>query len=120
LTEFTVQADFTVHSAGLSVNSVDLSEKLAGWGFLCSNFELNGFRPIFIESYRIRPIFLKTDRIRGNQFFSLHRFLNTGHDTEKGGKVARSDMKTGGKVAGARQERHENRREGCRRAARKT
>jgi hypothetical protein len=39
--------------------------KSAGWGFYCSNFESNGFRPIF-------P---KTGGIRGSQFCSLHRFF---------------------------------------------
>jgi hypothetical protein len=73
--EFTVQVEFTVHSAGLSANSVDLSVKSAGWGFHYSNFESNEFRPVFIEFYRIRPIFLKTGRIEGSQFFSLHRFF---------------------------------------------
>jgi hypothetical protein len=69
LTEFTVQADFTVQSAGLSVNST-------GWRFHCSNFESNGFQPDFTKFYQIRPIFLKTGRIRRSQFFSLHRFFS--------------------------------------------
>jgi hypothetical protein len=42
---------------------------LAGWGFHYSNFESNGFRPIFTEFYQIRPIFLKTG---GSRFFSQH------------------------------------------------
>jgi hypothetical protein len=31
----TCSTEFTVHSAGLSVNSVSLSAKSAGWGFHC-------------------------------------------------------------------------------------
>jgi hypothetical protein len=60
--------EFTVHSAGLSAKS-------AGWGFHCSNFESNGFRPVFTEFYRIRPIFSKTGGIGGSRFFSLRRFF---------------------------------------------
>jgi hypothetical protein len=74
-TEFTVQAKFTVHSVGLSVNSAGLSAKSAGWGFHCSNFESNGFRPVFTEFYRIQPTFSKTGGIGGSRFFSLHRFF---------------------------------------------
>jgi hypothetical protein len=73
--EFTLQTEFTVHSAGLSVNSAGLSAKSTGWGFHCSNFESNGFRPVFTEFYRIWPIFLKNGGIRGSRFFSLRRFF---------------------------------------------
>jgi hypothetical protein len=74
-TEFTIQAEFTVHSAGLSMNSADLSAKSVGWGFHCLNFESNGFRPVFTKFYRIRPIFPKTGGIGGSRFFSLRRFF---------------------------------------------
>jgi hypothetical protein len=62
-TEFTVQAEFTVHSAGLSANLAGLSAKSAGWGFHCSNFESNGFQPVFTDDFfenrrdRREPIF---------------------------------------------------------------
>jgi hypothetical protein len=75
LTEFTVQTDFTVHSAGLLANSTGLSAKSAGWGFHCSNFESNGFWPVFTEFYQIRPIFSKTGGIGWSRFFSLRRFF---------------------------------------------
>jgi hypothetical protein len=68
-------AEFTVHSASLWVNSAGLSAKLAGWGFHCSNFESNGFRPVFTEFYQIRPIFPKIGGIGGSRFFSLRRFF---------------------------------------------
>jgi hypothetical protein len=74
-TEFTVQAEFIVHSAGLSANSSDLSAKSADWRFHCSNFESNKFWLVFTEFYRIRPIFLKTSGIGGSRFFSLRRFF---------------------------------------------
>jgi hypothetical protein len=60
------------------VNSAGLSAKSAGWGFHCSNFESNRFRPVFTEFYRIRPIFLKTGGIRGSRFLVSAGFLNTG------------------------------------------
>jgi hypothetical protein len=80
LNKFTVQADFTVHSVGLSVNSVGLSAKLAGWRFHCSNFESNEFQPIFTEFYQIRSIFSKTGSEETNSLVSTG-FLNTGLDT---------------------------------------
>jgi hypothetical protein len=58
-TEFTVQAEFTVHLPGLAANLAGLSAKSAGWGFHYSNFESNRFRPVFTKFYRIRPIFFE-------------------------------------------------------------
>jgi hypothetical protein len=80
LNKFTVQADFTVHSVGLSVNSAGLSAKSAGWRFHCSNFESNEFQPIFTEFYQIRSIFSKTESEETNSLVSTG-FLNTGLDT---------------------------------------
>jgi hypothetical protein len=81
-TEFTVHVEFTVHLAGLSAKS-------AGWGFHCSNFESNGFQPVFTKFYRIRPIFPKTIGIGRGRFFNLHRFFK-----HCPGVVSRMDVTT--------------------------
>jgi hypothetical protein len=50
--EFTVQAEFTVHSAGLSANSVGLSAKSAGWDFtvqILNQINFDRFLPNFTE-----------------------------------------------------------------------
>jgi hypothetical protein len=65
--EFTLQTEFTVHSAGLSVNSAGLSAKSTGWGFHYSNFESNGFRPVFTEFSRF---FRKPAGSEGADLFS--------------------------------------------------
>jgi hypothetical protein len=78
LTKFIVQADFTVHSVGLSVNSVGLSAKSAGWGFHCSNFESNEFWPVFTEFDRF---FQKPAGSEGADFLVSAGFLNTEQHT---------------------------------------
>jgi hypothetical protein len=90
-TEFTVQAEFTVHSVGLSENSPSLSAKSAGWGFHSSNFESNGFRPVFIEFYQIRPIFLKTGGVGGSRFFNLRRFFKHRKSFESPGQNSENE-----------------------------
>jgi hypothetical protein len=59
------------------MKSAGLSAKSAGWGFHCSNFESNGFQPVFTEFYRIRPIFPKTGGSEGADFLVSAGFLNT-------------------------------------------
>jgi hypothetical protein len=64
-TEFTVQAEFTVHSTGLSVNSVGLSAKSAGWRFtvqILNQMDFDRFSPNLADFFENRwdrrePIF---------------------------------------------------------------
>jgi hypothetical protein len=59
---------------GLSTNLAGLSAKSAGWGFHCSNFESNEFRPVFTKFGRF---FRKPAGSEGADFLVSAGFLNT-------------------------------------------